>query len=389
MKFVPELIALDYETKTPQGASVDYYRDDFEVWSLSAAWRDINGRIVHFFTCDAREIEVFLKRVSDLQIKVVVHNLMFEYGCTKAKYPDLNINWYSDTLFLAMLYDGGGEVWEEQDDEDWLAGQGLEKCASRILRKSDRNHKKEAHDWLKKHHKIRTNHGKHLDKLPLDILERYNNADTEITLKLYEVLAAELGLLAAESEWVGWEQPYYFYKTRCFNMADAKITGIPVDRDDCLRYINEIDQQIADIYQEFKDWAGDALREIEETKFLSILRGYKREKNQATRWEALLEDDSDYRFNINSGTQMADLFVNKMGIKPPKVTEKGNPSFSTKIIHLWGEGGKILAAKNNRGIVQSQAANMYVDSEYDGERIHIDSKPVGARTYRVSGGKDD
>ena len=386
MPYVPDLIALDYETKDDNGASINYHRDDFRIWSLSAAWRCQDGSIRHFFTVDGPTITRFLKRLSALQTKVVVHNLMFEAGCTMAKYPDIDINWHCDTMFLAALYDGGGEIWEEQDDEDWVAGMGLEKCASRVLPKSSRNHKKEAHDWLKQNHKIRSNFGVHLDKLPLNILERYNNADTAITLKLYEALQAELKEIAVAQDWVGWEQPYQFYKTRAILMAKARITGLPVKQTECKQYVEDIDDQLTSLQNRFREWGGSHIEAIEAENREKILSSVKQEKTKEKYRQAMIDDPSIYQFNINSGKQMAELFVNRLGITPPKLTEKGNPSFSTKTIHLWGDGGKILSEKSNRGIVQSQAANIYVDSLYDGN-LHVDAKPIGTRTFRVSGGE--
>lgn len=387
MTFVPKLIALDFETRDNRGASLDYYRDDFEIWSVSAAWRGPDGAIEHFFTVDGPTIARFLKRLSDLQTKVVVHNLMFETGCTMSKYPDLNINWYCDTMFLAALYDGGGEIWEERDDENWQSGLGLEKCASRILLKQDRRHKKEAHDWLKENHKIRSNFGVYLDLLPLDVLERYNNADTAITLKLYEALNSELTEIAQQQAWAGWEQPYYFYRSRAVLMAKARINGLPIKQSECKQYVTHIDDQLTNLQNRFRKWGGEHIEAIEAENREKILSSVRQEKTKEKYRQAMIEDPSIYQFNINSGKQMAELFVNRLGITPSKLTEKGNPSFSTKTIHLWGDGGKILAEKSNRGIVQSQAANMYVDSLYDG-KMHIDAKPIGTRTFRVSGGEN-
>lgn len=385
MSFVPEIVALDFETKDSNGASLNYYRDDFEVWSLSATWRGPQGSLAHFFSCNPNQIKRFLTRLNELQTPLVVHNLMFEWGCVMAKYPELDLNWHSDTLFLAASYDGGGRTWEEKPHKDWREGLGLEAVASRILASENHNHKKEAHDYLKTHHKVRSKFGAHLDKLPLDILERYNLADTDITLQLYEVLTEELAEIAEDSGWVGWEQPFQFYKGRCKYMAKARLIGVPVKTEECLQYITDIDDQLKDIKDEFREWGGEHIAEIEQKNIMSHVNSVKTPAAQERKRQDIKDNPEAFHINLNSGKQLKELFVDRLGIKPVKLTPGKAPSFKAADMWQWGVGGKILAKIGDRNLVQAQAANIFVDSMYDG-RIHPDSKPIGTRTYRIAGG---
>lgn len=388
MTWLPKIVSLDFETvERGKGASLDYYKDQFYIYSLAASWRNQAGEIKSFFTANERTIRAFMKRLHDTQVPVVVQNLMFEWGCTMTQFPDLDINWASDTKFLAASYDGGGRTWEKAPHAGWTEGLGLEAIASRFLPERDHGHKSEAHNWLKEHHGIKTKHGAHLDKLPLDILERYNIADTETTLKLHEVLDAELKEIAEESNWVGWEQPFEFYKGRCKMLAQAKIRGIPTKRDECFQYVKDIDTHIADVITEFRQWGGKHVAAIENVNKESYINAVKTEAYREKRRLYVQENPEEFHINIGSKKQLKELFVDRLGMTAKRLTPKKQPSFAKGVLWQWGEGGKILAKIDDRNLVQSQAANIYVAAEYDG-KLHPDCKPNGTRTYRVASSED-
>lgn len=385
MTWLPKIVCLDFETCDDRGASLDYYREDFRVWSLAASWRNQAGEIESFFTADDKTIRAFMKRLHDTQVPVVVQNLMFEWGCTMAKFPDLNINWASDTMFLAASFDSGAHSWEKPDRPGWTPGLSLEAIASRVLPEQDHGHKATAYQWLQDNHNIKNRFGANLHLLPEDILKQYNIADTETTLKIYEILDAELAEIAVNTDWVGWRQPFEFYKGRCFGLAQNKVRGLPVDLTAAQNYVEQIDAELADIERQFRSWGGDHISRLEAQWALDYVNGVKTERGRASRKTKLEADPSIAKFNINSANHLKALFVDTLNMEIQATTPTGKPSFAAADLKHWGEGGRILSLKGKRKIVQAQAANIFVNSQYDG-KLHIDTKPLGAVTYRVSGG---
>ena len=71
------LVACDIETRDGRGASYEYWRPDFRIFSMSLAWRDDAGQIVHWFSTDSLKIAQQLLKLSQEQARLIIHNLSF------------------------------------------------------------------------------------------------------------------------------------------------------------------------------------------------------------------------------------------------------------------------------------------------------------------------
>jgi hypothetical protein len=418
MSFPPKhaTVGLDYETSDSRGASFEYFRKDFQVFSLSLAWRDQTkrkGTIQHFFSTDPIEICKALQILHNQQNPLVVHNMSFERGVTETCYPGLSLNWYCDTMRLAQHYDGGSEYWVKYEPtvEEQIAlelgemteadlkkrgaaqvGLSLEACGMRFLSDTTlHSHKAEAHGYLKEHHGIRSKHGQFLHLLPYDVLERYNNADTKITLLLYEELTARLRRAK-----FGWSKDNTLYLDRAALMTKAYARGICINRPKLLKYIIELEQEIKDMENAFLDRFEEELKMVRELRLQKHKDTFINDptaKQVSTSYNRFINtisgkyDKAWRKFNVGSTMQLTLLFVDVLNMKPVFFTPKGAPSFKTTHLHQWGEGGKILQKRKKRLLVLQQCINTYIGSAYDG-KIHPSVKVSGTKTNRVAGGRD-
>ena len=388
---MPKYIAIDIETKDSRGASLESYRDDFEIWSLAAAWRDEQGELCTFFCMGEDRVERFLSRVSELKTPVIVHNLTFEMGCFKARFPHLEFNWHADTMRLAQNADGGGKEFghvltpEQQlefmegKNPYYTTGLGLEACASRFLEEKDKKHKEEAHSYLAEHHGIKTKHGQHLHLLPINLLEKYNIADTKATLLLYEYFSVFFSY-----EGCNWRQDTAIYIERCRFIVDMYHTGTLVDRPKLAEVILKIREEVAELEQRFLITFKTECNQLRYKRYLSESAKFKSDKKK-TQLRDLYDNDADaFTLNFNSNKQLQLLFVDIMGLTPKFKTEKGAPSFKAAHLPTWGPPGEMLLKRRKRLLVLKQAENLFMLSSYDG-RWHANLRACGARTGRMSG----
>lgn len=384
-------IVLDIETKDSRGASLESYRHDFEIWSIAAAWRDDKGNIQTYFTMGEDRVKRFLFRVSELNIPVIVHNLTFEMGCFKARFPDLTLNWHADTMRLAQNADGGGKeyggILTPEDELKIMEGKSvyyktglsLENCATRFLKDELKDHKNEAHSWLEKHHGVKTRHGMYLHLLPHDLLKRYNEADVIVTLELYESLIALFKL-----DGFDWTLDASIYQARCEFIVDMYHSGTWVDRESLAKYIYDLRDEISQIENAFKTTYRKELSQLREIN-------YKNKKSRSKSSKKIQEIDEMYEqtpelfcLNFNSNKQLAYLFVDVMGLKPKFFTEKEAPSFKAAHLSSWGPAGDLLLIRRKRQLVLKQAENLFMLSQYD-NKWHANLRACGARTGRMSG----
>ena len=404
------IVAIDYETCDDRGASFEFFRSDFRVFSLSCAWRDDHGELKQWFSKDPERIRHKLVDLALHKHQIVAHNLPFEYGVTKHCYPKIDLNWCADTMRLSQIWDCGGDEFnppmlsaaeeleaelndltEEQIRKLQYKGIGLslEACARRILDNPvNHDHKNEAHSWLEEHHGIKSKHGQYLHLLPDDILERYNNLDTEVTLLLYEQLIQNLS-----NHNIEWQRDHELYFMRMGLISSAYERGIKVDLESLFGYIKQVDQEITDIENKFLYECRHALRDVQELRLNKMLDWccdpeLKKDKSRIGRLEKLFAGkfDEDWKhFNVGSNKQLEMLFCDVLKINPKFRTPKGSPSFKASHLNQWGEAGKILFTRKKRLLVLQQAMNTYLASLRDG-RVHCQIKVAGTRTNRVSGG---
>ena len=405
------LVCIDYETKDSRGASFEYFRKDFKVFALSCAWRDAeSGEIVQWFSTNNAKIRQRLADFAYKGVKIVAHNIGYEYAVTKVCYPGIELNWYADTLRMGQIRDGGGNEFGEPELtlEQTIAyemgeltdkevnsihykkmGLSLEACAARFLTDETlHNHKQVAHGWLEEHKGIKKNFGRELHHLPYNMLEQYNNADTLVTLKLYETL----------SHWfkendVEWQRDHQLYLLRGRLITGAYTKGIRINTDKLYEYILQLEDEIEAMEQELMTLYTEDMKVVEYLRFKKLAEWasdpeLKSDRARFKRWVKILsgEKDPDWKvFNINSSKQLQILFMDALEMVPQFYTPKGSPSFKTTHLHQWGEGGKILQNRKKRILVLTQCVNTYLAAQYDG-RVHCSVKVAGTRTNRVSGG---
>lgn len=375
-------IALDIETVDADGiASFRWWLPGFRILSLALSWRD-GFDVKSWFSTDHNEIKKALLRLEMTKARLVVHNLAFEKGVFDTHYPAYKLNWHADTMRLAQLHDNGGDWRDLVFNNDVLdpdaspdLGVSLEAAASRVLGKDLHHHKAERDQFLKETHGIRSKQGGFIHLLPVGILERYNVADTTVTLDLYETLEP----LLAEV----WPKDWELYLSRVNLMNKAYYRGILIDILRLEEYISRVDAEI------------DAI----ETQFITF------HAENIKKWSQLFDSDAE-SFNVGSNLQLKQLFVGVLGIVGGHITEKGEklvkegvitreqalteyPSFQSKHLSDWGPSAEILLKRRKRMLVLSQAQSTLWMAEHGRGRIHCEIRVSGTRTNRVASGSYD
>lgn len=401
------LIALDIETSSDRGSDFEIWRSDFKIDSVSLAFRE-NTHIVHWYSVDPDQIRSKIAELHRDQTPLVVHNLQFERTVLTKLYPEYPLNYHADTMRLAQLWDAGGaehdmeptltleqsialelgETTEEELDKHFNKSKGLslEACALRFLPEEFHNHKSVAHDWLRDNAGIKKGFGSNLHLLPPEVLEAYNNADTAITLALYEELTAKLGAF-------NWKKDWQLYTLRIEHMGAAYLRGIRIDQESLLKYILEIEAEIAEIERAFAERFSMEIDQVRDGRLLDLLEwandpGLKSDRARAARFEAVARGDKDdewYRFNTGSAHHLTRLFCGVLKLTPKFLTPKGAPSFKSSHLNQWSEGGEMLLKRKKRLLVLQQAANLYISALVDG-RSHPQVRGSGTRTNRCAGG---
>lgn len=398
-------IVFDVETVElqPDGstrASTEYYRENFRVLSCAFTER-VNGEVCSWYVDGEDTVREELTRLGNRPL--IAHNIQFEMGVCKCRFPTLSLNFYCDTMRLVQNYDNGGAdddferiVLDPEDfDEDELAeeanikykplqGFGLVVSCKRILGLDD--HKKEAHDWIYANvpEARKGKAGQYLDRLPRDILERYNVLDTERTLALYEHITESF----ARSDF-DWGFDHGLYLSTVVYVVDAKIRGVLVERDRLLLYGEQVVKEMEAIAAAFQQRYAAEIAKVERTKLLEeirtrkTLRGRKKYIQRVRNKEKAYHED--IAFNVGSNDQLAMLFVNVLNMVPKFFTATGKPSFKSTMLSQWGDGGEMLGKRRKRLLVLKQVCNLLKVSEYDA-RYHIDLKCAGTSTGRAAGG---
>jgi hypothetical protein len=390
-------------------ASFEYFRPDFQLFSLSLCWRDDQGKTHHWFDTRPSRIEAKIMELTESQDQIVCHNIGFEIGCIEKCYPKSNLNWYCDTMRLGQLRDGGGDEFAvptftldqqiaielgELSAKDLKSefskkkGLGLEACAARFLDNVNHNHKNNAHTYLEEKHGITKNHGGNLHLLPYTLLEEYNNADTLVTLLLYENITEYF----KTKEPFDWTRDNELYLTRAKLMSKAYCQGIKINQEKLLDYILKIEAEVAEIDNTFATRYAKEILQVRKMRykiFRDKFADLKTDKGREKRWIKTMEGRyrDEYSFNINSAKQMEMLCVGALGMTAELHTPGGAPSFKASHLSQWGDLGKLLFKRKKRLLVLNQCVNTYVGSLTTG-RMHCSIRVSGTRTNRVAGGRD-
>lgn len=412
------LLCLDYETIEvfPDGTSrgsTEFYRDNFRVDSMAATWID-NGSLASVFIRGEENVRTWL-RENAVGRPLLCYNLQFELGVSLCRFPELALDWAIDAQRLVQVFDNGGDkyafetlildpelVGEESDGEEEetdeikapkkpetkkvpIGGFSLVASLRRIMRLQE-SHKEAAHAWIRANvpECKKGREGGYLNRLPGDLLREYNIADTENTYRLYQYIIEQF-----EATRYNWRPDHDLYLRSVREITKAKIRGVPVDRARLRAYNSEVREEIATIAHIFREQfatpiaAVERRRLLEEIRCRKTLRGrknyLKRVKSDPVKWQ------EDIAFNVGSNKQLAQLFVDELGIEPKFFTDKGAPSFKSSVLSQWGDGGELLKKRRKRGIVLAQCEALLRLSEHDG-KWHIGIKAVGTATSRLAGG---
>ena len=408
MTFVPEVIAVDYETALTSGVpSTEYYRDDFRAISAAFAWRGASGELRSLYLEGEDEIRTFLERIKASGVRVVVHNFQFEYGVSAYRFPGFEACITHDTMRLAQVADNGGKLAAYQpqvltydDMLDALEGGGpkphstglaLVAATSRWLPEEWRDHKAPFHAWLREHAGVKKGQeGLHLTTLPPDMLEAYNVADAKVTLLLYETFVAEFARLGYD-----YTLDHELYKSTARMVSKAKGVGAAVDVAALQAYVAQVEAEIAQIEHKFLLRFSAEIHQLRAKAYAAYIDEVKTEKAKARRREAPAP-----RFNVGSNKQLKALFVDMLGItpkfwtkepkaKPGKARKKEfvpSPSFKSAHLSTYGEGGELLRTRRKRMLVLQQARALLKLAAYDG-RWHFDLRACGTATGRMAGGR--
>ncbi len=394
------IVVIDFETceRNADGStkpSLDYYRDNFFASDCAACYRDVDGGVTVRFAHGEDAIRGLLKEFTG--DKIVAHNLPFDSGVANCRFPDVKLQWYADTMRCVQILDNGGDE-SEFDVEHFvnakgepdakkvpISGYGLVKCMRRVLNKP--SHKKEAYDWILANipECKRGQQGKYLNRLPADIMQRYNEADVRATLELYEYCEEKF------LQWdFNWRFDHELFLALAHQVVDAQIRGVLVDREQLAANIRILTTEIRLIEDTFAGTYAKEMAEIEAEKLQTKIAGLKSDRGKKKCLDRALSDSvyfkKHFAFNTGSNKQLLALFQGKLKIEPKFYTAKGTPSMKGGVIHQWGDGGLMLKARRKRLLVKQQCETLYEMSEYDG-RVHFSLKVVGTKTGRAAGGR--
>lgn len=401
MSYRPPFIVVDFETVDDDGPSLEMWRSDFRVISMAASWLDRNGEIKSDFMRGECAVEHFLSRTAG--IRLGAHNIAFEMGVAKCRFPELKLDWAFDTMRLVQVADNGGDKFalekpltlddqldalEHDDEEDSkpesIAGLGLVKSLRRVLNQSD--HKEPHYKWLRENVDgcKRGREWQFLDRLPPDRLRAYNVGDTEAALKLYVHLVDYFASIGYD-----WRLDHQLYLSTCRYVVDAKIRGVAVQREALEQYRGDLEREIEGIGRAFSERFSEAIKQVERARLLvevkkrKTLRG-KRGIVSAFRLgkPTVLRSVS---FNVGSNKQLASLFVDVLGMRAKFETAKGAPSFRSAVLSQWSSGGEMLKTRRKRMLVLKQCEALLALSAIDG-RWHMDLRVAATATGRAAGG---
>lgn len=405
MSFKPDLLCADFETALTDGTpSHEYYRDDFRAISLAVAWYK-DGEVKTAYYEGEDNIARFLKKAAG--IPKVCHNLSFEYGVTKHRFPGYELDFVWDTARLAQLYDNGGnkfqtyerevpneyEGLDETTTEKYYSGFSLVNSAGRILPQYS-DHKAKYYAIIRSKDssvKVGTE-GSHLNLLTPEELKEYATADAVTTLKLYTYITEYFHGIGFD-----YTLDHSLYLPLARGCADARSRGIEVERQALLRALEEVQAEKATIRDAFLSKYAKEIAQIEASNAERGAAAYKTQKGK----DAYLKRE-EWRFNVGSTAQLQTLFVDILGIKPTFWTEPGKshkdkqkrgemfnfipkPSFRAAHLSTYGEGGTMLINYKKKGLVETQIKNLLELSDRDGI-YHLSLRAVGTATSRLSGG---
>lgn len=343
-------VVLDVET-----TGLNFWEPDFKVISIAAAFKNNKGKIETKYEDTPAGIERTLNWVS--QYNIVVHNASFEYGVFRYCYLDIQLPIKLDTLRLVQLFDGGG-----------YANQlGLKDSAKRILGPEKGDWEKPIHDWIKQHYPQGAKKpGAFLQYAPKELLKPYNEADVIRTYELLDHILTRFEV--AKYDWKP-DMELYLYMVRKF--TEAKADGISVNRVALANYIEELSSKILSIDDSFLHFFQDSIKDVQ---------GILHAKAQAMFKKKIVTDAP--KLNPGSTKHLEYLFCEVLKMAPKLQTPTGRPSFKSKHLSQWGNGGQILSGRSKAQFTKAQSNALMEKSSGPDKRWHPDLSPGTTITGR-------
>ncbi len=154
---------------------------------------------------------------------------------------------------------------------------------------------------------------------------------------------------------------------------------------------NKLDKKLRRLYEEVEKPLSFVLAAMEK-RGIPIDREYlenlkKNLEAQALNLERRIYEEAGFEFNLNSPSQIAKLFFEKMGLKPVKKTRTGKPSADSEVLEKLSAMGISLAQLLLRHRKLKKTISTFIlpllERERDG-RVYPHFEQIGAATGRLS-----
>lgn len=373
-----KFLVVDLETDNTEGHGLDYFRQDYRVISASVQVIDDAGESPPMFYTDIEVLKNDLNWAADSGYTFLVYNAGFDCGVMK---HHLGIRNAFNAIDVWRLFN-----YTCLTVTDKFAKAGVEKRDTKLNGAVKylfgvKDYKAEYLDYFIEKGLAKDHKKAHamVAQLPPELLEKYNNADTEWTWKVYQECVRRL-----ESWGIDWRLDHWGYIWEAELYSDAFVRGITVDRDALSGSVATLTQEIAAERKILK-----AAPEVVEAEKRCNQISVKLTKPLIRRWkeahgldrsyvigEAETEAVIEWRrgqlwkpFNFRSSKQKRVLFLDVMGLPVEKLTKSGNPELSKKTLGAYGNIGKQLLSMLLKMKELDECLAILELSEYDG-KIH-------------------
>jgi len=368
-----KLLVLDYESHFDWGLEI--WHPEFRL--ISADFLYINGeRTATKFTSDLSLMKQYIQFCMDNGYKILVYNASYEFAVTLKMFGIDISSSMIDVMRLHYIV----------TKSNVLSLSGAVEEYFNIPDYKDKYHQYLINNGIAKNKKEAK--GK-VGELPLDLLAEYNRADTEYTLKVYYHCVAELAKIG-----FNWHNDMFLYTRDVRRNCISWLKGIQFNREEAAVNLQKLKEEhqatLNTFFENYKE-------ELIQTELLMaqafIESDYLARKTKAKNPEKIqkkeLNEDiiKKFKFNLNSTSHLAVLFVDILHITPKILTKGGAPSFSIDFISQWGDGGKILGKAASYKKPINELTSLLEHSSVDG-RVHLFIRPGGTITGRGSSSKE-
>lgn len=389
-------VSVDLET---QGGD---YSTDIRIVGLGLAW-DHGSAYINWADVPQSLVHTELNKFFTSHKGLIAHNVYFDSGVLITQLG-VEIDWYACTYALLAMtanegYPGQGWglkkaqkdllQWEDTNEgqlDEWLCVNGYYKGVRRI------DSSPEALQSYYSEGKLKPDKGE-MWRAPEEVLGKYCILDAESTYLLFtEVLQPVLDRFPAL---------YEFHKQEFLvlirHQIEQKILGIPMDVPGLQRRKEELEKQIEALSSSFCNHPEvvPAIRDMEEDMLTPLLTKEINKYNlngeiskNYTNWLRKIEEArsglfAEYKFNIQSGTQLRTLLYDKLGYPVRAKTEKGQAATDIQSLKHMGEIGSLLVERMYLAKELSYV-DKYIELTENRNTIHPSFRTPGTITGRLS-----